>query len=274
MDWRMVSRLFFALTRLAMGLIGLNTLTGFIGGGSIPMLPPLPDTVPAHELLTYVSIAVSLVGGAGLLARRTGAAAALVLLAYFIAWAVLFKVPIIVRAPLEEVSYQNMGESLVLVAATWVLYRELSRSQNFLTGNPGLRVAQLIYGLALFAFGLSHFFYLSLTAPLIPGWLPGHVFWAYFTGSIYLATGIALAAGFYVRPAAAIVTAQIALITLLVWGPMVVAGHMTVFHWQETIVSCALTAGAWVVAASFGGRSAVAVSGSQPATAARLSPSR
>src|SRR5437868_680301 len=123
MDGKTASRLFFALTRLAIGLIGLNTLMGIIGGRFVPILPPLPDTVPAHDLLTYVSIIVSLVGGAGLFTRRAGAAAALLLLVYFLVWAALFKVPIIVRAPLEEVSYQNMGESLALVAAAWVLYR-------------------------------------------------------------------------------------------------------------------------------------------------------
>lgn len=246
------SHLFFALTRIAIGLIGFNTLYGFVGGRFMPILPPLPQSVPAHALLTYVSIVVSLVGGIGLLTRRAGAPAALLLLVYFLAWAILFKVPIIVRAPFEEVSYQNMGESLVLVAAAWVLYRELAPIRNGLSSDAALRLAYILYGLALIAFGLSHFFYLGLTAPLVPAWLPRHVFWAYFTGSIYAITGLAIVAGFYMRLAAAVVAVQIALITLLVWGPMVLGGGMSVFHWQETILSCALTAGGWVLATSFG----------------------
>ena len=268
------SHLFFAATRIAIGLIGLNTLLAFVGGRFVPILPPLPQSVPAHELLTYVSIAVSLLCGAGLLVKRIASPAALVLLAYFLIWAALFKLPIIVHAPLEEVSYQNMGESLVLVAAAWILYRELSTTRNFLNGDSALRVAYILYGLSLIAFGLSHFFYLSFTAPLVPSWLPAHVFWAYLTGTIYFMTGFALVTGVRMRLAAAIVAVQIALITLLVWGPKMLSGGMSAFNWQETIVSVALTAGAWVIATSFGSPSATASSGSPPAPAARPSPSR
>jgi intracellular septation protein A len=97
------------------------------------------------------------------------------------------------------------------------------------------------------AFGLSHFFYLQLTTPLI--WLPAPVFWAYLTGVIYTATGLAIVSGLAIRLAAMTVALQITLITVLVWTPVVAAGNMTAFHWQETIVSWGLTAAAWVLAA-------------------------
>jgi len=38
---------------------------------------------------------------------------------------------------------------------------------------------------------------------------------------------------------------------LLVWGPMVLSGDLTPMHWQETVESWALTAGAFVLATSF-----------------------
>jgi hypothetical protein len=47
---------------------------------------------------------------------------------------------------------------------------------------------------------------------------------------------------------------QIALITVLVWGPMVLQGNLTASHWQETVVSWTLMAAALVIAASFEGR--------------------
>jgi hypothetical protein len=207
--------------------------------------------LPDRQLLAYLCAFVSLACGAGLLAKRTAAIASLALLVYFSAWTVLFKFPFIIRDPLVEVSYQSTGETLVLVAAAWSLYAELAK--GWLTGRIGLRIAGILYGLALIAFGLSHFFYVSLTAPLVPAWLLAPVFWAYFTGTVYLVTGVSLVTGIGARAGALVAAVQIALITLLVWGPTVLAGDLTAMHWQETVVSWALTAGACVIAAAYDG---------------------
>jgi uncharacterized membrane protein len=257
MDWKTAARLFFAVTMIAIGLIGL------VGGGFAPIWRPVPETAPAREGLAYLSAFVSLACGAGLLSRRTAAAAALALTIYLVIWTLLFKVPFIIRAPLEEGPYQSNGENAVLIAAAWVLYGDFAKTRTYLASELGVRIAWLLYGLALIAFGFSHFVYLSMTAPLVPSWLPSPMFWAYLTGGIYLATGVAIASGLARRLGALLAAVQITLITLLVWGPMVLAGPVSPMHWQETIVSWALTAGAWVLA-----------TGSPPATAARLFPSR
>jgi uncharacterized membrane protein len=49
--------------------------------------------------------------------------------------------------------------------------------------------------LALIPLGLSHFVYVKLTAPLVPGWLPYHTGWAYLTGAAHLAAALGETSG-------------------------------------------------------------------------------
>lgn len=246
MDWKTTSRILFALTMIAIGAAGL------VSGTFAPIWAGVQKALPDRQLLAYLSTFVSLACGAGLLIRRYAAWSALILLVFLVIWTVFFKVPFIVRQPLVEVSYQSSGENAVLVAAACVLYVWLAKSRTFPAGDTGMRVAHLLYGLALIAFGFSHFAYLSLTAPLIPKWLPpGQVFWAYFTGAAYLAAGAAIVTGIAGRLGAVGSALMITLITLIVWGPGVAGGKFDASNWQEPVVSWALTAASWVVAASF-----------------------
>lgn len=248
----------FAATLTALGLLGL------IKGDFAPIWQPVPKDVPAREALAYLCACICLACGLGLLWRRTALSAARVLLGYLVLWTLLFKARFIVLQPLVEGSYQSCGENLVLIAGAWVLYAWFAadcdrRRLGFATGARGVRIARTLYGLAMIAFGLSHFAYLNLTAPLVPGWLPWHVAWAYFTGAAYLAAAAGVLAGVCAHLAAVLSALQMGLFTLLVWVPMAAAGRLSAFQWGELVVSWALTAAAWVVADSYRGTPWLAV---------------
>jgi uncharacterized membrane protein len=241
----------FAATMIAVGIAGL------VEGNFVQMWLPVPKTLPGREALAYVCAVIALACGAGLFWQRTAATAARVLLVWFLLWTLAFKARFIVLAPLIEGSYQSCGENAVIVAGAWVLYAWFAsgwdkRYLGFAVGDSGVRIARVLYGLALIAFGLSHFFYLELTAPLVPGWLPWHVGWAYFTGATYLIAGAAVLTGVYARLAAALSALQMGLFTLLVWAPMAAMGTLSSFQWGEFGVSWVLTTAAWVVVDSYG----------------------
>ena len=239
----------FAATMIAIGIMGL------VHGDFTPIWQGVPGDLPARAALAYLCAFICLAAGFGLLWRRTAATAARVLFAYLLLWLLLFKLRFIILQPLVEGSYQSCGENAVIVAGAWILYAWFASGPNrrfgFAAGDRGVRMARALYGLALVAFGLSHFAYVGLTAPLVPGWLPAHTFWAYFTGCTYLAAGAAVLVNVHARLAAALSAVQIGLFTLLVWAPIVATGHASAQHMAEFVVSWTLTAGAWVVADSY-----------------------
>jgi uncharacterized membrane protein len=197
-----------------------------------------------------------LLGGIGLLVERMAALSARVLFCYLAAWLILLNVPIVLKAPLVEVNWQGMGEILVILAGGWVLHATLAAAAEGstpgrATGTRGIRFAKLTFGFALLPLGLAHFVYLNMTAPLVPAWLPYHTGWAYFTGAAQMAAGVGVLLSILPRLAATLDAVLLTAFTFLVWIPPIIAKPGSQGLWSELATSWAISAGAWVVAASF-----------------------
>jgi uncharacterized membrane protein len=240
----------------SLGMVGLGILALTYGDFALQW-QPVPEWVPWRKPLAYASGIIMLAGGVGLLSGRTAALSIRILFPYLLAWWLLLKVPNVVTAPQIEVNWLGCGEIAVLLAGGWVLFAQLAALREesplrFAVGDNAFRNARLLFGVALLPIGLSHFVYATQTAALVPAWFPARIGWAYLTGAGHLAAGIGVLFSIYPRLAAAMEAGMLSVFTLVVWIPAVVAAPTTRLPWTAFVISWAITAGAWVVAASIG----------------------
>ncbi len=236
MSYRHGPRLAFATGIIALGVVGL------VHGDFDAVWRIVPPSFPGRQPLEYLTAAILLACGTGLLATRSARPAARVLFPLLALVVLLLKIPIVLAAPLVEGSYQSLAEMVVIFSGSWVLFAGEDERAT--------RIAQIVFALALVPLGLAHFVYLQLTAPLVPAWLPWHTGWAYFTGTAQIAAGVAVLIGVYAKLAATLEAAMLSAFTVLVWIPQLVAAPASKGLWSEFTASWAVSAGAWVVAAS------------------------
>jgi uncharacterized membrane protein len=262
-------RAIFAVTMIGLGIIGV------VRRDFVPLWNPAPR-VPAGGLLVFLVSLISLAAGVGLLIQRMAGAAARLLVATFFLWLLLFRLPNFFLLPAFAACW-SVFPLTVMLAAALVLYASFASEWDrdhfgFAVGSNGLRIARALYGLSLIFFGSAHFIDVKDTVSLIPNWLPGHLFWAYFTGCAFIAAGIAALTSVCARLAVTLSVLQITLFLVLVWLPIVATGSRNPFQWSETILNVALSAGGWVVADSYRGTRWFVIKGLSTAAAIQTSP--
>jgi uncharacterized membrane protein YphA (DoxX/SURF4 family) len=212
---------------------------------------PVPKGFPDRTALAYAAAAFMLVAGAAVEWRRTVAWGAAALTAYYAFIVVILMNGRVVLAHYAEFgTYSGAAEELAITAGGLIVYAATAKIDAALAARL-TRVGQLAFGVCALLFGGAHFFYMNLTVPLVPKWLPPtQEFWAYATGIGHIAAGIAILTGVQARLAAILLTAMFASFTLLVHGPMLLADPSSHMIWTENALNLALTGAAWVVADS------------------------
>ncbi|HET7085920.1 MAG TPA: DoxX family membrane protein [Rhizomicrobium sp.] len=244
-----IGHLLFALSVAGLGLLSL-------GSGDFALnWQPVPKDIPAREALAYLSGAVLLLGGLGLIVKASAKLAAWVLTFDFLLWLVLLQLPKLATGWSHAVSWLGFGETSLFVTGAWALLASLKDDGTQDSATAKLRLARLLFGIATPLIGLSHFVYLKQTVDLVPAYLPHREVFAWFTGAGHIAAGLAVLLGLLPRLAARLEGIMMSLFALMVWAPQVAAHPDSRFLWTAFLVSLAYGASAEVMAETYRGQS-------------------
>jgi uncharacterized membrane protein len=211
-----------AVSLFSIGIIGIGVLSVISRDFAFDW-QPVPAFHPGRELLAVLSGLFMISFSVALFFRNAAAMAARVILPFLLVWLCL-KIPAVFAAPQIEGVWIGFGEVGMLAAGGLVLFARLSQVERpgpfkRLTGQQGIRIAQIVFGLSVIPVGLGHIFYAEITKGLVPSWMPFRLGLAYTTGVGQIACGLAILFSIFPRRAAYVEAAMLALFAAFVWGP-------------------------------------------------------
>lgn len=230
-------RLLYAAALISLGL-KMIIVAGFPAD-----LIPIPKALPGYGLLASVSGLVLLLSGVGI--ARQVRRAALLAAGLFGVFALVLHLPLLLSNP------GNGGEWTVFFEHVALGSGALLVARSFVAENPaahrtGPAFALSRYGVVLFAaslvvFGVLHFRYANYIATLIPAWIPGPLFWAYFVGVAFFATAASLLLNRQVWLAGTLLGTMFLLWVMLLHAPRALAAPHVEPEWTSLLIALGMS---------------------------------
>lgn len=189
---------------------------------------------------------VQIAGGIATQSPRTARLASIGLGVIYLLFS-LACVPGIVTAPAAYMHYGSFFEQFSLLCGAIALHAvtEANAARAVVLG----RAARLGLGVCAISFTLSQILYFSVTADLVPKWMPpSQTFWVILTTIAFALAAIAILINCRARLAIRLMTLMLALFGMLVWIPRLIAHPEAHLNWSEFGLTFLITGAAWTVA--------------------------
>ena len=209
----------------------------------------VPEGLPARAGFSYVNGVYLIAAGAGVLTDRFVRPAALALAALWFLYTACH-VPRFLDAWRPYLG--QIAEPAALASFGLVLAARGPR-------DPLSRIGRVVFGVCLPLFGVVHFFYPAAVAGFIPAWIPARMFWAYFTACAFIAAGLAVFSGVWIRLATILVAAMFTSWVVLLHLPRLAVRLDDPHEWATVFIALAFAGGAWIFAGREADRAQVPV---------------
>jgi uncharacterized membrane protein len=249
-----LGRFFLAIPVAAFGaqhLIYLDFVTRVI--------PKPPAWVHGHSFLACFFGALLFAAGSALMIEKAARLTALLLGAVILGSFALLYLPLLITTPPNGGLWTNAGKALALSGGSFLLAGSLSTKLD----SPANALATAVKALEKFiplgrfflaAFlilcGIEHFIYVEFVKRMVPSWIPGELFWTYFTGVALIAGGAGISVSLTSRLAGALSGLMIFLWVVFLHIPRVAANLHDANEMTAVFEALAFSGAAFLVAAA------------------------
>jgi uncharacterized membrane protein YphA (DoxX/SURF4 family) len=250
-------KLLFAVAIAAIGVENLICahVSQVVFAKNPPAVPVLPF-VPTIPFLVYLVGTALFAAGVCMAANIRPVFAANLVGFFFLLWALVLLMPKAVARPLDLNIRTCVFEAVALGAAALILAGCLQEEEHSLTVGSllGRLIDKLIasapylFAISSVVFGVTHFLIPRGIASLIPAWIPGGLFWAYFYGTAFIAAGISIVTGFMARWGAFCLGMMFLLWFLLLHAPRVAIDPRNPAEWSSAFIALGMCGGSWICA--------------------------
>jgi uncharacterized membrane protein YphA (DoxX/SURF4 family) len=149
-------------------------------------------------------------------------------------------------------AWTNPFKELTLAGGAWIAAMTFADAGDLPEWlERALPLGRYFFAVMLIVFGFDHFLYTKFVASLVPKWVGGQMFWAYFAGVALMAGGIGMMVKRVARLASLLVGVMIFLWVLMLHIPRAIADPYTNVgnEWASVFEALAFSGIAFMLAA-------------------------
>jgi hypothetical protein len=229
-DLAKIGRYLFALATLAFGLILLlHMVSPAVPAGGEPFFV-------ASRFWAWMIGVILVASAAGMAIEKYAKWAALLLACASLLRAIVY-IPQVIAAPRNPSPWGYVFELLGICGAALVIYDGSLE-----------KLGRIFYSVELVGFAIQHFLYARFVATLVPNWIPGHLFFAYFVGVALCASAFSIVTGIYTRVAGTLLGLMFLSWVIILHLPRAFASPHTGSEWTSAFNALAMGGGALIIA--------------------------
>lgn len=177
----------------ALGLAAI-AVQNFIVGDFVTELQPVPAGIGGRAALACTNGGLLLAATVSIAIGFRVRLAAMFTSLMLAIWIVFLHIPRVIANPNAGNAWTPALEICSMLGAALMVTALASEDSD--RQHAIATIGLMSFAAMLPAFAVLHFVYWEYVASVIPAWIPGHTFWAYFTGVAHLAAGIAIIMSF------------------------------------------------------------------------------